>query len=110
MVIITTRDQSVLRGADIRYKMKGMDKDHAMELFCKHDFRGRDPPAAYKKEIPEVERGVRVVDYMPIKDKAISIWKASGWSVEHAVQTLQDKYLVEVTFLNLWKQKDLNKS
>ncbi|GLJ33131.1 hypothetical protein SUGI_0666830 [Cryptomeria japonica] len=171
LVIITTRDQSVLRGADIRYKMKGMDKDHAKELFCKHAFRGCDPPDAYKKliesfvefcgglplslkvlgahvyrrdehywelelkkvkqiqpmdimqrlkisfdgldrkekqifidiaclfnkkEIPEVERGVRVVDYMPIKDKAISIWKASGWSAEHAVQTLQDKCLVEV--------------
>ncbi|GLJ33129.1 hypothetical protein SUGI_0666730 [Cryptomeria japonica] len=171
LVIITTRDKSVLRGADIRYKMKGMDKDHAKQLFCKHAFRGRDPPAAYekliksfvqfcgglplslkvlgahvyrrdkhywklelekvkkiqpkdimkrlkisidgldreekqifidiaclfnKKEIPEVERGVIVVDYMPIKDKAISIWKASGWSAEHAVQTLQDKCLVEV--------------
>ncbi|GLJ33137.1 hypothetical protein SUGI_0666990 [Cryptomeria japonica] len=171
LVIITTRDKSVLRGADIRYKMKGMDKDHAKQLFCKHAFRGRGPPAAYekliksfvqfcgglplslkvlgahvyrrdkhywklelekvkkiqpkdimkrlkisidgldreekqilidiaclcnKKEIPEVERGVTVVDYMPIKDKAISIWKASGWSAEHAVQTLQDKCLVEV--------------
>ncbi|GLJ52197.1 hypothetical protein SUGI_1110270 [Cryptomeria japonica] len=49
LVIITTRDQSVLRGADIRYKMKGMNWDHAKGLFCNHAFNGRYPPIAYEK-------------------------------------------------------------
>ncbi|GLJ33149.1 hypothetical protein SUGI_0667170 [Cryptomeria japonica] len=31
------------------------------------------------------------------KNVAISIWKASGWSAELAVQTLQDKCLLEIT-------------
>ncbi|XP_059065049.1 disease resistance protein Roq1 isoform X2 [Cryptomeria japonica] len=31
-----------------------------------------------------------------LKGKAITIWKASGWSAEHAVQTLQDKCLLEL--------------
>ncbi|XP_059074135.1 disease resistance protein RPP2B-like [Cryptomeria japonica] len=32
----------------------------------------------------------------------ITIWKASGWSAEHAVKTLQDKCLVELVKEGLW--------
>ncbi|GLJ30112.1 hypothetical protein SUGI_0595540 [Cryptomeria japonica] len=31
-----------------------------------------------------------------LKNMAITIWNASGWSAEHALQTLQDKSLVEI--------------
>ncbi|XP_057850299.2 disease resistance protein Roq1 [Cryptomeria japonica] len=159
LVIITTRNQSVLRGADTSYKMKGMDEDHAKDLFCSHAFRGRDPPATYAKlvesfvrfcgglplslivlgahvysrdkhywelELEKVKK-IQPKDIMQrlkisfdgldreekqmfidiaclfnkkkiwdLKSKAITIWKASGWSAEHAVQTLQDKCLIEV--------------
>ncbi|GLJ33134.1 hypothetical protein SUGI_0666940 [Cryptomeria japonica] len=161
LVIVTTRDQSVLRSADITisYRMKGMNKDHAKELFCSHAFRGQDPPTAYEKWIEsfvefcgglplslkvlgahvyrrdefywELElqkvKNIQPKDIMRrlkisfdgldreekhiftdiacffnmkleknIKSTAISIWNASGWNAEHAVQTLQDKCLVEV--------------
>ncbi|GLJ33119.1 hypothetical protein SUGI_0666520 [Cryptomeria japonica] len=49
LVIVTTRIRSLLTGADICYKMKGMDKYHAKDLFCSHAFRGRDLPIAYEK-------------------------------------------------------------
>ncbi|GLJ33160.1 hypothetical protein SUGI_0667530 [Cryptomeria japonica] len=51
LAIITTRDQSVLRGVDSHYKTKGMVWDHAKELFCRHAFRGSDPPTAFEKLI-----------------------------------------------------------
>lgn len=35
-------------GKDIRYKMKGMEQDHAKDIFCSHVFRGGDPPTTYQ--------------------------------------------------------------
>ncbi|GLJ33158.1 hypothetical protein SUGI_0667460 [Cryptomeria japonica] len=163
LVILTTRDQSMLRDADIHYKMKGMDKDDAKELFCSHAFgvEGcRYPPTAYEKliesfvefcgglplslivlgahvyrrdehyweqELEKVQK-IQPKDIMQrlrisfdgldgeekqifldiaclfnkkrkrnLKSNAITIWKASGWSAEHAVQTLQDRCLLEVS-------------
>ncbi|GLJ30487.1 hypothetical protein SUGI_0603340 [Cryptomeria japonica] len=159
LVIITTCDQSMLTGADIRYKMKGLNRDRAKDLFCSHAFHRRDPPIAHEKLIESFlefcgglplslkvlgahlygrdeyywELQLKKVEKIPPKDiierlkisfdgldqeekqifidiaclfnkknkvelksTAISIWKASGWSAEHAVQTLQDKCLVEV--------------
>ncbi|GLJ46370.1 hypothetical protein SUGI_0977380 [Cryptomeria japonica] len=51
LVIITTRDQSVLTAADItiRYKMKALDKDHAKQLFCSHAFPGPNVPSPYER-------------------------------------------------------------
>ncbi|XP_059076715.1 disease resistance protein Roq1 isoform X2 [Cryptomeria japonica] len=160
LAMITTRDQGLLTGADIRYKMKEMNRDHAEELFCSHAFRGRDAPIAYKKL---VESFVKFCGGLPLSLKvlgahvygrdayywelqlekvkdtqpkdimqrlkisfdgldsleqqifmdiaclfnkkemdniikiATSIWNGSRWFAEHAVQTLQDKCLVEVT-------------
>ncbi|GLJ14110.1 hypothetical protein SUGI_0226280 [Cryptomeria japonica] len=159
LVIITTRDQSVLRGADFHYKMQGMDKDRAKLLFCRHAFRGQDPPISYEKLVEnfvefcgglplslkvlgahvyrrdkhywelelEKVRKIQPKDIMQrlkisfdgldteekqifidiasffnkkeelhLKNDAITIWKASGWSAEHAVQTLQDKCLLQL--------------
>ncbi|GLJ23730.1 hypothetical protein SUGI_0449780 [Cryptomeria japonica] len=162
LVLITTRDQGVLTGANIniRYRMKEMDRDHANELFCSHAFRGLDPPLAYKTLVESfvefcggLPRSLKVlgahvygrdeyywklqlekvktiqpkdimqslkisfdgldnhekqifIDIACLFNKkeiqyiiriAISIWNGSSWSAEHAVQTLQDKCLVEVT-------------
>ncbi|XP_057825158.2 disease resistance protein RPV1 [Cryptomeria japonica] len=41
-----------------------------------------------------------------LKNAALSIWKASGWSAELAVQTLQDKCLVEVGINDEFKMDD----
>ncbi|GLJ14111.1 hypothetical protein SUGI_0226300 [Cryptomeria japonica] len=158
-VIITTRDQSVLRDADIHYKMKGMDKNRAKVLFCRHAFGGQDPPIAYEKLVDnfvefcgglalslkvlgahvyrrdehywelELEKVRKIqprdimqrfkisfdgldrdekqifidiacffnkIEHQNLKRDAITIWKAFGWSAEHAVQTLQEKCLVEL--------------
>ena len=35
-------------------------------------------------------------DVESMKNTTITIWKASGWSVEHVVQTLLDKCLLEL--------------
>ncbi|XP_057825460.2 disease resistance protein Roq1 [Cryptomeria japonica] len=165
LVIITTRDQSVLRDADIHYKMKGMDKDRAKILFYRHAFRGQDPPIAYEKLVEnfvefcgglplslevlgahvyrrnehywglelEKVRKIQSKDVMQrlkisfdgldreekhifidiacffnkkegvdLMSDVITIWKASGWSVEHAVKTLQDKCLVELVKEGEW--------
>ncbi|GLJ52193.1 hypothetical protein SUGI_1110230 [Cryptomeria japonica] len=66
LVIITTRDQSVLTRADISYRMKKMDWDHAKELLCNHAFGARDPPIAYQKL---VERFVEFVAVYPCRSK-----------------------------------------
>ncbi|XP_029125271.1 TMV resistance protein N [Cajanus cajan] len=43
-IIITTRDQDVLRGrADILYTMKGMDEGESIELFSWHAFKQASP-------------------------------------------------------------------
>ncbi|GLJ52194.1 hypothetical protein SUGI_1110240 [Cryptomeria japonica] len=68
LVIITTRDQSVLRGADFRYRMKGMNLDHAKELFCNHAFGARDPPVAYNKL---VESFVKFCGGLPLSVKVL---------------------------------------
>ncbi|XP_059063269.1 disease resistance protein Roq1-like [Cryptomeria japonica] len=159
LVIITTRDQSMLKGADICYKMKGLNRNQAKDLFCSHAFLEGDPPIAYEKLVESFvefcgglplslkvlgahlygrdeyywELQLEKVKKIPPKDIiqrlkisfdgldqeekqifidiaclfnkkseadlksiAISIWNASGWSAEHAVQILQDKCLIEV--------------
>ncbi|XP_059063904.1 disease resistance protein Roq1-like [Cryptomeria japonica] len=158
LVIMTTRDQSVLAGADIHYRVKEMNWDNAKTLFCNHAFCGRDPPTAFEKLVEsfvgfcgglplslkvlgahlygrnedywELEfqkvKNIQPRDIMKslkisfygldsqekqifidiacyfnkqsiylVKNVAMSIWEASGWSAELAVQTLQDKCLVE---------------
>ncbi|XP_057817744.2 disease resistance protein Roq1-like [Cryptomeria japonica] len=158
LVIMTTRDQSVLAGADIHYRVKEMNWDNAKTLFCNHAFCGRDPPTAFEKLVEsfvgfcgglplslkvlgahlygrnedywELEfqkvKNIQPRDIMQslkisfygldsqekqifidiacyfnkqsiylVKNVAMSIWEASGWSAELAVQTLQDKCLVE---------------
>ncbi|XP_057817716.1 disease resistance protein Roq1-like [Cryptomeria japonica] len=162
LVIITTRDQSVLTGADIHYRMKGMNWDHAINLFSSHalgrpnlplsptyenlnesfvKFCGGLPLALrvlgdhlYGKNKDDWELELeKVMDTQPmdimqslkisfdgldsqekqifidiacfsnkktgylVKNVAISIWNASGWDAEHAVQTLQDRCLVELS-------------
>ncbi|GLJ33154.1 hypothetical protein SUGI_0667260 [Cryptomeria japonica] len=160
LVIITSRNQSVLVGADIFYRMKKMKFDHARTLFCSHAFCRPDPPTSYEKlverfvefcgglplalkvlgahvykrdehywelELEKVQK-IQPEDRMQrlrisfhgldkeekqifldiaclfnkkyirnLKSNAITIWKASGWSAEHAVQTLQDRCLLEVS-------------
>ncbi|GLJ30475.1 hypothetical protein SUGI_0603170 [Cryptomeria japonica] len=161
LVIITTRDQSILMGADIRYKMKELNRDRAKELFCSHAFRIGDPPIAYEKLVEsfvefcgglplslkilgahlygrdeyywqlqlEKVKKIQPKDIMQrlkisfdgldqeekhifidiaclfnkkkksnLKSKAILVWNLSGWSAKHAVQTLQDKCLIEVSW------------
>ncbi|GLJ52191.1 hypothetical protein SUGI_1110210 [Cryptomeria japonica] len=63
LVIITTRDQSVLMRADFHYKMKRMNWDHSKELFCNHAFGTRDPPVAYEKLL---ERFVKFCEGLPL--------------------------------------------
>ncbi|XP_059063265.1 disease resistance protein Roq1 isoform X2 [Cryptomeria japonica] len=157
LIIITTRDQSLLRGADILYKMKLLNRDHARDLFCSHAFRGLDPPIAYERmvesflefcgDLPlslkvlgahldgrdeyywelklEKAKKIQPMDIMQsLKisfdgldqeekqifidiaclfnkkwisiNNVILIWEASGWNAKLAVQTLQDKCLVQV--------------
>ncbi|XP_057817741.2 disease resistance protein Roq1-like [Cryptomeria japonica] len=159
LVIITTRNQSLLAGADIFHRMKKMNFDHARTLFCSHAFCRPDPPTSYEKlverfvgfcgglplalkvlgshvygkgehfwelELEKVKK-IQPNDIMQrlrisfdsldreekqifidiacffnkkvkydLKSKAITIWKASGWSnAEHALQILQDRCLLE---------------
>lgn len=203
LVIITTRNRSMLKGADVCYKMRGLNKNQAKDLFCSHAFLGREPPIAFGKlvesfvefcgglplslkvlgahlygrdendwklqlekveKIPpkdimkrlkisfdgldEEEKQIFIdiaclfnkKNKVKLKSTAISIWKASGWSAELAIETLQDKCLVEVVsskfemhdhlrdlgrhmadklgpqgcgdhkFSDPWKRKDLNES
>ncbi|XP_059067344.1 disease resistance protein Roq1 isoform X2 [Cryptomeria japonica] len=65
LVIITTRDQSVLTAADvtIKYPMKPMDRDRAKELFCSHSFPGRNLPFPYERL---VERFIDFCGGLPI--------------------------------------------
>lgn len=63
LLIIKTRDKSVLRAADFRYKIKGMDEDRAKLLFCRHAFRGQDPPISYEKL---VENFVEFCEGLPL--------------------------------------------
>ncbi|XP_057833747.2 disease resistance protein Roq1 [Cryptomeria japonica] len=51
LVIVTTRDESLLTGAGItsRYKLKEMKRDHAKELFCRHAFGLAKAPTRYEK-------------------------------------------------------------
>ncbi|GLJ05883.1 hypothetical protein SUGI_0027160 [Cryptomeria japonica] len=51
LVIVTTRDESVLTKAGItsHFKLKEMKKCHAKELFCRHALGQAKPPGRYEK-------------------------------------------------------------
>ncbi|KAK3419285.1 hypothetical protein EUGRSUZ_J01313 [Eucalyptus grandis] len=46
-VIITTRNEEVLKDVDFKYKLTEMDFNHSLLLFSKHVFRRDHPPAEY---------------------------------------------------------------
>ncbi|KAH9289011.1 hypothetical protein KI387_033128, partial [Taxus chinensis] len=155
LVIVTTRDERVLinGGVALRYKMKQMNAEHSLQLFCSHAFRGGHPKSGYGDLIQsfvnecgglplslqvlgghvfagskgywqlELDKVSKMLNrdvkqklqisfdtldfeqkqiFMDIAcffigkptDMAIRIWEGSGWSAEHALQTLQDKCLV----------------
>ncbi|KAH9288755.1 hypothetical protein KI387_032872 [Taxus chinensis] len=158
LVIVTTRDERVLTRARIvvRYKMKGMDRHHASQLFCWHAFLHSHPATGYedlvegflnfcgglplslkvlgahvsgssdrsywqfeldkvKRMLPEdIKQRLKIsFDALDSEQKQIfmdiacffigkerymatKIWKAPGWNVEHALQILRDKSLVEL--------------
>ncbi|KAH9288753.1 hypothetical protein KI387_032870 [Taxus chinensis] len=158
LVIVTTRDERVLTRARIvvRYKMEGMDRHHASQLFCWHAFLQSHPATGYedlvdgflnfcgglplslkvlgahvsgssdrsywqfeldkvKRMLPEdIKQRLKIsFDALDSEQKQIfmdiacffigkerymatKIWKASGWNVEHALQILRDKSLVEL--------------
>ncbi|KAH9299117.1 hypothetical protein KI387_030799, partial [Taxus chinensis] len=50
LVIVTTRDERVLTRAriDVRYKVNGMDRHHASQLFCWHAFLQSHPATGYE--------------------------------------------------------------
>ncbi|XP_057817417.2 disease resistance protein Roq1 [Cryptomeria japonica] len=51
LVIVTTRDIGVLITAGITegYRLKGMDKNHGSELFCRHAFDQPNPLSGYEE-------------------------------------------------------------
>ncbi|GLJ52526.1 hypothetical protein SUGI_1117880 [Cryptomeria japonica] len=70
LVIVTTRDEGVLKGAGIsnRYKLKTMDSCHAKELFCNHAFGGKEPKFQYEQL---VERFVQFCGGLPLSLKVL---------------------------------------
>ncbi|KAK3419300.1 hypothetical protein EUGRSUZ_J01336, partial [Eucalyptus grandis] len=46
-VIITTRDEEVLKHVDVKYKLTEMDFNHSLILFSRHAFNNDHPPAEY---------------------------------------------------------------
>ncbi|XP_059065266.1 disease resistance protein Roq1-like isoform X2 [Cryptomeria japonica] len=66
LVIITTRNQSLLAGADICHRMKKMNFDHSRTLFCSH--ARPDPPTSYEKL---VERFVEFCGGLPLALKVL---------------------------------------
>ncbi|XP_057860686.2 disease resistance protein Roq1 [Cryptomeria japonica] len=63
LAIVTTRDEGVLRNAQIsiRYKLKVMTQEHGSELFCWHAFEQRHPADGYRevvKDFIDVSRGL----------------------------------------------------
>ncbi|KAF5469612.1 hypothetical protein F2P56_013671 [Juglans regia] len=55
-IIITTRDQHLLttHGVDSTYKMRGLNQDDALQLFCWHAFRSEKPVDGYGEFVEQI--------------------------------------------------------
>ncbi|KAF7852402.1 hypothetical protein BT93_L0947 [Corymbia citriodora subsp. variegata] len=67
-VIITTRNQELLKGVDFQLKLTGMDLDHSLKLFSRHAFR-RDFPRAEYASLSN--KAVRICSGLPLALKTI---------------------------------------
>ncbi|XP_059077929.1 disease resistance protein Roq1-like [Cryptomeria japonica] len=97
LVIITTRDQSMLTDANICYKMKEMSRDQAKDLFCSHASRGQDPPIEYEQL---VQRFVHFCGGLPLSLKVLGAHlygrKEYYWELElEKVKKIQPKDILE---------------
>ncbi|KAF8018581.1 hypothetical protein BT93_H3462 [Corymbia citriodora subsp. variegata] len=62
-VIITTRNEEVLKDVDLKHELTEMDFNHSLLLFSKHAFRRDHPPAEY---IPLSEKAVEICGRLPL--------------------------------------------
>ncbi|XP_071724998.1 disease resistance protein L6-like [Rutidosis leptorrhynchoides] len=62
-VIITTRNEEVLKYVDFKLELTEMDFDHALQLFSRHAFRRDYPPAEY---FPLSKKAVEICGRLPL--------------------------------------------
>ncbi|KAF7852401.1 LOW QUALITY PROTEIN: hypothetical protein BT93_L0946 [Corymbia citriodora subsp. variegata] len=62
-VIITTRNEEVLKDVNLKHELTEMDFNHSLLLFSKHAFRRDHPPAEY---IPLSEKAVEICGRLPL--------------------------------------------
>ncbi|KAL3728973.1 hypothetical protein ACJRO7_033548 [Eucalyptus globulus] len=62
-VIITTRNEEVLKYVDFKLELTEMDFDHALQLFSRHAFRRDYPPAEY---FPLSKKAVEICGHLPL--------------------------------------------
>ncbi|PKI57491.1 hypothetical protein CRG98_022142 [Punica granatum] len=77
-IIITTRNRDVLQVPQVywTYEVVEMNKDHALQLFCKHAFRQGSPMAklsALAKGIVDTTGGIPLALEMAVKLKVLSL-------------------------------------
>ncbi|CAH1447734.1 unnamed protein product [Lactuca virosa] len=67
-IIITTRDEHLLSGADAKYKPDFLFMNEAVELFCRHAFGKSSPPEGYEELS---HRAIRYASCLPLALKVL---------------------------------------
>ncbi|KAL3728989.1 hypothetical protein ACJRO7_033564 [Eucalyptus globulus] len=62
-VIITTRNEEVLKDVDFKYELTEMDFNHSLLLFSKHAFRRDHPPAEY---VSLSKKALEICGHLPL--------------------------------------------
>ncbi|KAL3728985.1 hypothetical protein ACJRO7_033560 [Eucalyptus globulus] len=84
-VIITTRNEEVLKDVDFKYELTEMDFNHSLLLFSKHAFRRDHPPAEY---VSLSKKALKVCGHLPLALEIIGSFLA-GKDKESWVATLE---------------------
>ncbi|KAK2632548.1 hypothetical protein EUGRSUZ_L01407 [Eucalyptus grandis] len=85
IVIITIRNEEVLKDVDLKHELIEMDFDYSLLLFSKHAFRRDHPPAEY---VPLSEKAVEICGRLPLALEIIGSFLA-GKDRKFWVDTLE---------------------
>eukprot|EP01018_Ginkgo_biloba_P026301 Gb_06231 [translate_table: standard] len=137
LVLVTSRDKGLLRrsGISFLYEIKGLNEEHAQELFCWHAFLQRRPLKGFEELVKEfliachgLPLSLKVLGALLCENNdkcdkemfldiacffigenrslATRIWDGSGWRGCYGLQALEQKCLIEIDDNNRLQMHD----